>query len=188
MSQPAPQPADTQPPTADPSVSGQVPATPEAPAAPAPEGFALPQAPVVPAPAARPGNLGLGLAAAAVAALVTAVVYGVIIGKTGYQVGYAAVGVGLLIGLAAGRLGGAANPVAPVVGALLALGAVYAGQLLGVTMLVADELHTTASEAFSTIGFGHLNEAWKESLGGMDLLFFALGAYTAFRTAQKSAR
>ncbi|MFI8102366.1 hypothetical protein [Streptomyces sp. NPDC086023] len=198
MSDTAPQPAapDAAPApaaTAEAVTAAEAPAAPAADAtasaapvpgqAPAPgvEGWAY-----APAAPARKGNAGLGIAAAVLAALVTAALYGLIIGTTEYQVGYAAVGVGLLIGLAAGKLGGP-NPVTPVLSAILALGAVYAGQLYGVAMLGAEELHTTTLDLVSSVGLSMLHAAWKEAIGPMDFLFFAIGAVVAYQTARKTS-
>lgn len=159
---------------------------PAAPAAgfPAQSGADFLAAPQAQAPA-RSGNIGLGIAAAVVAALVTAGIYGAVIGGTGYQVGYAAVGVGFLIGIAAGRLGGP-NPLLPVVSALLSLAAVFAGQIFGIAMLGADELGVGTLDVLN-IGFTPLVDAWKEVSDPLTYVFLAIGGYTAFQTARKTA-
>jgi hypothetical protein len=130
-------------------------------------------------------NIGLGLGAAFAAAVVVAGVYGVIIGLTKHEIGWAAVGVGFLIGLAAGRLGGR-NPVLPVASAVLSLGAVYAGQLVGEAMLIADQVKVGFNEVF----FQHLSvvqEAWKADADPLTFVFFAIAAYVAFTGAKKAA-
>jgi hypothetical protein len=170
--QPQPQPADAGP---DAQQPGAVPP----PAAPG-----VPYVPV-PAPAPVKNNIGLGLAAAFVAAVVAAGVYGGVIGLTKREIGWAAVGVGFLIGLAAGRLGGR-NPVLPVASAVLSLGAVYLGQLVGEAMLIADQVKVGFSEVF----FQHLSvvqEAWKADADPLTFLFFAIAAYVAFTGAKKAA-
>lgn len=139
--------------------------------------------PVPPAPAQ--GNLAFGLVAAVVAALVTAGVYGGIVGATKYEIGYAAVGVGFLIGFVAGKVGGA-NPLLPVVSAVLSLGAVYLGQLIGIAMIGADELGVSATTLF-TEQFDVLMEGWKETADPMTFLFLAIGAFAAFSGAKKAA-
>lgn len=119
-------------------------------------------------------------------ALVTAGIYGGIVGATKYEIGYAAVGVGFLIGFAAGKIGGT-NPVLPVVSALLSLGAVYLGQLIGIAMMFADELGVSAT----TMLVEHvdvLTEYWGETAGAMTFLFLAIGAFAAFSGAKKAAR
>ncbi|MDX3694623.1 hypothetical protein PV726_30680 [Streptomyces europaeiscabiei] len=146
-------------------------------------GAALP--PPAPFAPAR-NNLVLGLVVAVVVALVTAGVYGGIVGATKYEIGYAAVGVGFLIGFAAGRIGGA-NPVLPVVSALLSLGAVYLGQLIGSAMIGADELGVSATTLFIE-DFDALTEYWSTTADAMTFLFLAIGAFTAFSGAKKAAR
>ncbi|MFJ5776721.1 hypothetical protein [Streptomyces sp. NPDC093094] len=147
-----------------------------------PGGF--PPAPPVPAPV-RGGNVALGIVAAVVAALVTAGVYGAIVGATKYEIGYAAVGVGFLVGFVAGKVGGA-NPMLPVVSAVLSLGAVYLGQLIGVAMIGADELGVSATTLLFD-EFGLVTDAWKETADPMTFLFFAIGAFAAFSGAKKAA-
>ncbi|GAA1521184.1 hypothetical protein GCM10009730_30860 [Streptomyces albidochromogenes] len=141
--------------------------------------------PQAPAPAPMRDNVGLGVAAAFAAALVTAGIYGGIIGATEYQIGFAAVAVGYLIGLAAGKAGGA-NPALPVVAAILSLGAVYFGQLLGLAIAASDLLHVTVTELLFQ-RFEFLTSLWKEDAGPMTFLFLAIGAYAAFSAAKKTA-
>ncbi|MGW0189187.1 hypothetical protein ACWDV7_25965 [Streptomyces sp. NPDC003362] len=141
-----------------------------------------PGAPVAPA---RGGNIALGVVTAVVVALVTAGVYGAIVGATEYEIGYAAIGVGFLVGFASGKVGGS-HPVLPVISAVLSLGAVYLGQLIGVAMLAADITGISAVEMF-TDNFSLLTDAWKETADAMTFLFFAIGAVAAFSGAKKAA-
>ncbi|MFF4798158.1 hypothetical protein ACFY1U_07070 [Streptomyces sp. NPDC001351] len=178
MSQSAPTPPP-QPQQADAAPEAQQPD-----AAPQPPAPGVPYA-SVPAPAPVKNNIGLGLGAAFAAAVVVAGVYGAIIGLTKHEIGWAAVGVGFLIGLAAGRLGGR-NPVLPVASAVLSLGAVYVGQLVGEAMLIADQVKVGFNEVF----FQHLNvvqEAWKADADPLTFVFFAIAAYVAFTGAKKAA-
>lgn len=143
---------------------------------------AVPPAPVAPA---RGGNVVLGVVTAVLVALVTAGIYGAIVGATEYEIGYAAIGVGFLVGFAAGKVGGG-NPALPVVSALLSLGAVYVGQLIGVGVIASDIAGISATEMF-TEHFAVITEAWKESADAMTFLFFAIGAFAAFSGAKKAA-
>ncbi|WP_329197573.1 MULTISPECIES: hypothetical protein [unclassified Streptomyces] len=135
---------------------------------------------------ARTGNVGLGILAAVVAALVAAGVYGAIMNAIERQIGYAAVGVGLLVGLAAGKLGGR-NPVLPVVGAVLSIGAVYLGQLFFLALALADYTHIGVVDVLSDPGIGGLNDIWKEAAEPMDYLFLAIGGFISFGAAKKAA-
>lgn len=144
-----------------------------------------PTAPFAPAAAPARGNVALGLVVAVVVALVTAGVYGGIVGATEYEIGYAAVGVGFLIGFAAGKVGGT-NPVLPVLSAVLSLGAVYLGQLIGIAMIGADDLGVSATSLF-TEHFDVLTKGWNETADPMTFLFLAIGAFAAFSGAKKAA-
>ncbi|MEV7991125.1 hypothetical protein AB0O67_04190 [Streptomyces sp. NPDC086077] len=148
--------------------------------------FAQQPVPVPPAPSAPArGNVALGVLAAVVAALVSAGVYGAVVGATEYEIGFAAIGVGFVVGFAAGKVGGA-NPVLPVLSAVLSLGAVYLGQLVGAAILAADLLGVSATEMFT----GHMDllmEAWQESADAMTFLFLAIGAFAAYSGAKKAA-
>ncbi|MFE0649061.1 hypothetical protein ACFVZH_10780 [Streptomyces sp. NPDC059534] len=149
------------------------------------DGAAPQQYPMAPPPAPVRDNVALGLVAALVAALVSGGVYGAVIGGTEREIGWAAVGVGFLVGLAAGKVGGR-NPVLPIAAGVLSLGAVYLGQLVGISILAAKELHVSASDLFFQ-EFGTLMEAWNEGKDPLTFLFFALAAFAAFSGAKKAA-
>ncbi|WP_411071445.1 hypothetical protein [Streptomyces sp. cmx-4-25] len=150
------------------------------------EGAAPQPYPAAPPPAPVRDNVGLGLLAAFVAALVAAAAYGGIAGAVEREIGWAAVGVGFLVGLAAGKVGGA-NPVLPVAGAVLALGAVYLGELILLAIIGGKELGVPATELFFD-HFDVITAAWKEGLGPFTFLFFGLAAFAAFSGAKKAAR
>lgn len=181
--------------SAPPPPQPQSPSRPEAQPAPAVQQVPQPadgnpfaqQAPVAAPqpPAPGRGNVALGLAAAVVAAVVAAALYGMIIGFTEHEIGWAAIGVGFVIGLAAGRLGGR-NAVLAVAAALLALGSVYLGQLVGEAMIGADQLDLGFSEVFFQ-HFGVVQDAWKAEADPLTFLFFAIAGWAAFSGARKAA-
>ncbi|MEV6545108.1 hypothetical protein [Streptomyces sp. NPDC051665] len=147
---------------------------------------AVPPPPAPYAPPAPPkNNIALGLLTAVAAALVAAGIYGFVIGTTKHEIGWAAVGVGFVIGLAAGKLGGR-NPVLPVFSAVLALGAVYLGQLIGEAMIGADELGVNFSKVFFD-HFDVVQDAWKADADPLTFVFFAIAAFAAFSGAKKAA-
>ncbi|GAA3073237.1 hypothetical protein GCM10017562_46100 [Streptomyces roseofulvus] len=137
-----------------------------------------------PAPAPRRNNIGLGILAAVVAALVTAGIYGAVLGGVEVEIGWAAVGVGFAVGFAAGKVGGT-NPVLPIVSAVLALGAVYLGQLVGIAVFASKEFGLSFTELFFQ-QFGMLTDAWNEGKDAMTFLFLALGPVAAFSGARKA--
>ncbi|MFF9338768.1 hypothetical protein ACF1CG_03225 [Streptomyces sp. NPDC014773] len=138
-----------------------------------------------PAPAPRRNNVGLGILAAVVAALVTAGVYGAILGGVETEIGWAAVGVGFAVGFAAGKVGGS-NPVLPIVSALLSLGAVYLGQLVGIAVFLTKDYGVSFTDVFFK-DFGALMDLWSEAKEPLTFLFLALGPVAAFSGAKKAA-
>ncbi|MFE7753814.1 hypothetical protein [Streptomyces sp. NPDC057418] len=163
------------------------------PAAPAGNPFAGQQqgqfgggAPFPPAPPARDGSgLGLGILTALGTAIVAAILYGVIAGSIEREVGYAAVGVGFLVGFVASKVGGS-NPAVAVAGAVFSLGAVFLGQLVAMSMILADGLGVGFTEVFFD-HFGDVMDIWKEEADFMTYLFLALGPVAAFGGARKAA-
>ncbi|MFI8435037.1 hypothetical protein ACIGJO_14975 [Streptomyces sp. NPDC079020] len=139
--------------------------------------------PFTPAPPAR-NNLALGVVTALGAAIIAGILYGVIAGSIEREVGYAAVGVGFLVGFAASKVGGS-NPVVVGAAALFSLGAVYLGQLVGMSMIMADVAGATFSEVFFD-HFDVVSRLWKEESDFMTYLFLALGPIAAIGGAKKA--
>ncbi|MEU5435266.1 hypothetical protein AB0G73_18065 [Streptomyces sp. NPDC020719] len=141
----------------------------------------------VPAPPPAPvrDNLAGGLVAAFVAAVVCAGVYGGILGATKHEIGYAAVGVGFVVGWAAGRVGGR-NPALPVLSAVLALGSVYAGGMLGEAIIASKVLHVDATDLLMN-HLSMVNELWKADADPLTFLFFGIAAAAAFTGSKKGA-
>ncbi|MCX4788771.1 MULTISPECIES: hypothetical protein [unclassified Streptomyces] len=180
MSQPVPpphQPNDAQPVDGNPYV-GQQPGPYGQP------GATFDAAPFAPAAPTR-NNLGLGLLTAVVTAVVAAFLYGVIAGAIDREIGYIAVGVGFLVGFATSKVGGQ-NPVLPVVSAVLSVGAVYLGQLVGVAIALSDLVHQSASSLFFD-HFDVLTKAWNAGSDFKTYLFLLLAAVAAIGGAKKAA-
>ncbi|MFE5487746.1 hypothetical protein ACFQ7Q_35065, partial [Streptomyces sp. NPDC056527] len=95
-------------------------------------------------------------------------------------------GVGFLVGFAAGKVGGA-NPVLPVVSAVLSLGAVHLGQLLAIAIIVGKTLDTSPTDIVFD-DFALLTDAWSEGSDFMTLLFFALAAFAGSKKAAQWRR
>ncbi|MCQ4210481.1 MULTISPECIES: hypothetical protein [Streptomyces] len=138
-----------------------------------------------PPPAGRSGNVALGIVAAVVLALVTAWIYGAIMKAVEAEIGYAAVGVGLIIGFAAGKIGGRSQAL-PFVCAVLALGAVYLGQLTGYAMALGEFGNISFIEAL-TDHFDLISKAWKEEADFLTYLFLLVGAAAAFGSSKKAS-
>ncbi|MFD4235473.1 hypothetical protein [Streptomyces sp. NPDC058542] len=140
-------------------------------------------APFAPAPPAR-NNLLLGVLVALGAAVVAGILYGVIAGSIEREVGYAAVGVGFLVGFAASKVGGS-NPAVIGAAAVFSIGAVYLGQLVGISMVLSDLAQIPFSEVIGD-HFGTVTEAWSQEADFMTYLFLALGAVAAVGGAKKA--
>ncbi|MFC9249567.1 hypothetical protein ACFT7S_37640 [Streptomyces sp. NPDC057136] len=140
-------------------------------------------APFAPAPPAR-NNLGLGILTALGTAIVAAILYGVLAGAIEREVGYAAVGVGFLVGFAAAKVGGS-NPAVIGASAVFSLGAVYLGQLVGMSMVLGDLSGLSFSEVFFD-RFGDVTKIWKEEADFMTYLFLVLGPVAAIGGARKA--
>ncbi|MGV0097848.1 hypothetical protein [Streptomyces californicus] len=140
-------------------------------------------APFAPAPPAR-DNLLLGIGVALGVAIVAGILYGVLAGSIEREVGYAAVGVGFLVGFAASKLGGS-NPVIVAAAAVFSIGAVYLGQLVGISMVLADVAQIPFSEVVGD-HFDTVTKAWSAEADFMTYLFLALGAVAAVGGAKKA--
>ncbi|MFG3406412.1 hypothetical protein [Streptomyces sp. NPDC048142] len=140
-------------------------------------------APFAPAPPAR-NNILLGVLVALGAAVVAGILYGVIAGSIEREVGYAAVGVGFLVGFAASKLGGS-SPAVIAASAVFSIGAVYLGQLIGISMVLSDLAQIPFSEVVGD-HFGTVTEAWSQEADFMTYLFLALAAAAAVGGAKKA--
>ncbi|MFF5895173.1 hypothetical protein ACFY8O_04500 [Streptomyces argenteolus] len=138
-----------------------------------------------PAPPVRSGSgVGLGVLTALGTAIVAAILYGVIAGSIEREVGYAAIGVGFLVGFAASKVGGPL-PAIGAASAVFSLGAVFVGQLVAMSMILADGLGVGFSEVFFE-HFGDVVDVWKEEADFMTYLFLLLGPVAAFGGARKA--
>lgn len=156
-------------------------APPAYPGAPAPS-YTAPAIPALPSG----GKLALGAVAALVTGLVAAVIYGMIMGKAEVEVGYAAVGVGALVGLVSGKVAGG-NPVTAIIGAIVSLGAVYLGQLIGYSVAAADQTTLLGANFFEVLtgNFDIVQQVWSEELDLLTVAFIAFGGFAAFSVAKK---
>lgn len=118
------------------------------------------------------------------AALVAGILYGVIAGSIEREVGYAAVGVGFLVGFAASKVGGS-NPAVIAASAVFSIGAVYLGQLVGISMVLSDLAQIPFSEVIGD-HFDTVTEAWSQEADFMTYLFLGLAAVAAVGGAKKS--
>ncbi|MEU9603107.1 hypothetical protein [Streptomyces sp. NPDC048057] len=143
-----------------------------------------PGVPFAPAPMPVRRNPGLGIAAGVAAALVATIAYGLVTGSFERDFGFAALGVGALIGFAANKAGGR-HPLLPFMAAVLAPAAVYLGQLIGLSMVLAEFFKVSFSEVFFE-QFGAVRDAWSEEADFGTYSYMIVGALIAFGTARRS--
>ncbi|NUP42909.1 MAG: hypothetical protein HOY76_39295, partial [Streptomyces sp.] len=157
-------------------------------------------------PAGRQGNPAVAVLAAVVAALVGGFLYAFLLSAMAdtdktppeiKQFAYAGVAVGALIGLVIAKLGGR-NTALWVIGAILAVVAVFIGELYGYAMILHDAMANYAdklgggasSQVLSTneIFFDHFSDlwdAWKEDANALTYIFMALSPVAAVSTAYR---
>jgi hypothetical protein len=121
------------------------------------------------------------------AALIGAVLWAVVMGVTHREIGYVAIAVGALVGLAMTR-NAAPNPVLPVIAAALAVFACLFGALLGDIALEADFRGISLLEGLrqTVENPGVIPDIYGAYFSPFDLLFWAIGAFAAFRFVRRA--
>jgi hypothetical protein len=137
------------------------------------------QAPPADAPAPigpTSGGIGRGSVFALAGGVVGALLWFGSVVLTNYKIGFAAVGVGLIVGYAA-FLGNGKQPSTQlaIVSVVVAVAAIFAGEYLIVSHIVSKE---GASDLMS---FDLFMRVYKETLSPIDVLFYAIGAFEAYK-------
>ena len=120
---------------------------------------------------------GLAIVAGIGAMLLLVVVYAAIIDATKHDYTYMALGVGLVLGLVLAKVGGR-HPSLPVVALVLALLAIFLGEMAGMALL----LHSQEGVGYGTVmsHLGDLFSAWKATRNATGVFFFVIGGVEAF--------
>lgn len=120
---------------------------------------------------------GLAIVAGIGAMLLLVVVYAGIVDATKHDYSYMALGVGLVLGLVLAKVGGR-HPSLPVVALVLALLAIFLGEMAGIALL----LHGQEGVGYGTImsHLGDLFSAWKATRNTAGVFFFVIGGVEAF--------
>lgn len=148
----------------------------------------------VEAPVERPPSLGGALAGGLGGALLGAVIWWGLMRVSGYELGLVAIGVGVLAGLGVVKLGGRGQSM-QIIGAVCGLLGILLGRVLyyyfGFDAAIVAELvktgEMTAEDAYASIAvareMGALNIGmfFKESMGAIDLLMYAIGMFEGWR-------
>ncbi len=128
-------------------------------------------------------SLALGFVAGVAAAAVGAALWAAISYTTEYQIGWMAVGVGFLVGIAVRRLGKGTDAMFGIVGGALALAGCLAGNLFTICLVLAREKAMSLLDVVSRLNFGIVAELMQATFSPMDLLFYGIAIYEAYRFA-----
>lgn len=115
-----------------------------------------------------------GLLFGLVGGVVGAMAWAAIIYLTGYEVRYVALGIGLLVGIGVGiGAQNASGMQSGILAVIIAIAAICLGKWSAVVIRINEEIGESAQYIQDS---GFLN-----SFSGLDLIFFALGGFTAFK-------
>jgi uncharacterized membrane protein len=136
-------------------------------------------------------RLILGTLGAIAGAVLGAIGWAAVTASTGYQIGYVAVAVGFLAGYGMRTLGGGRDRADGVIAAVVAfLGCVLGDLLTAVAQFAPhDALHRTVPQ-LALLVLLTPKIAWfmlHETFNIMDIVFYAIAVYAAYRTALKPA-
>lgn len=126
-------------------------------------------------------NLPLALAAGVVGSLASAAVWAAVTVATSYQIGWMAIGVGFLVGIAVRKFGQGETALFRVVGAGLALVGCLLGNLFSGIGFIAAEEQIPVGDALLNFDYAYSAELLGAMFSPMDLLFYALALYQAFK-------
>jgi hypothetical protein len=128
-------------------------------------------------------NLLMGILAGGAAALLGAVLWAGISYATGSQLAWVAIGVAILVGWSVRQLGRGIDTIFGIIGAVLAMASCLLGNILSITVLIAQDLETPLTEVLAYL----LNspaesfELYISFFSPIDLLFYAFAAYYGYR-------
>ncbi|MFB7616588.1 hypothetical protein [Kitasatospora sp. NPDC056181] len=155
-----------------------------------PEGYVapgMPGAPVTgyrPAPADAPSRrrrTGPAVVAAVAAMLAGALAYGAAVARVEGGIGWLAIALAAAVAWPLGRLGGRSH-VLPPLGALLAAGALFLGQLLGRTL----RLHHLTGTPYGEL-LGDALRLWRADRHPLDLVFYGIAVIGGFLLTRRTA-
>lgn len=130
-------------------------------------------------------SLVMGITGGVIAMLVGAILWGAITFYTGYQIGYVAIGLGFLVGIAIKFFGRGKSGSFGLSAAILALIGCVVGNLLVYSAIIAREEGVSLLRVFFLLlrTPSAAIEVFTLAFDFMDILFYALAAYTGFSTA-----
>lgn len=128
------------------------------------------------------GNFALGICGGLLAAIAAAVIWAALTAATNFQIGYMSVGVGFLVAFAMRFAGRGHDKRFAYAGALLSLLGCVMGNFLAACAIAANTAHAPILRAFAVL-LPHFADVMKDTFNGMDLLFYAMGAYFGYKYA-----
>jgi len=126
-------------------------------------------------------NLFLAVIVGCAAAVVGAIAWALITVATGYQIGWMAVGVGFLVGYSMKYFGKGTTVVFGIIAAVIALVGCVAGNLLTTVIMVAKQEHLSVMSVLQNLTPTIVMDLLKETSQPMDLLFYGLAVYEAYK-------
>ena len=126
-------------------------------------------------------HLMLGAAAGAIAGAIGATIWAAVTIATGFQIGWLAVGIGFLVGAAVRGVGRGTTSAFGIVGAVLALVSVAAGNFLSVLGLFAGELEISYFEMATRFDYSQSFAIMAATFSPMDLLFYGIAVWEGYR-------
>ncbi|WP_371481072.1 hypothetical protein [Kitasatospora sp. NBC_00315] len=158
----------------------------------APAGYVAPGMPGAPTPyayapliatAKREPNLGGAIAAALAAVVVGALAYGFVMKALEHEFSWLVIGLGAAIGWPLGRLGGRGAAL-PVIGAVLAVAALFLGQFFYATLVLHEVSGASVGDLLGTdrdVTF----QLWQANRGVYDVLFYGIALMAGGLTTRR---
>ena len=128
------------------------------------------------------GNLFFGVVAGLVAAVFAAVVWAAITAATNFQIGYMSIAVGFMVAFAMRFAGRGHDRRFGYSAAILAVFGCLLGNFFAACAQVAHDRHLDVFFVVQRL-LPHFFEIIKDTFSGMDLLFYAIGAYFGYKYA-----
>lgn len=135
-------------------------------------------------------KLLLGTIGAIVGAVIGAIAWAAITATTNFQIGYMAIGIGFLVGFAMRTFSGGRERIEGIVAGAVALLGCALGNLLAIVVTIGQHDHYPLGGMLLGLARNPLAavELLRIGFDWMDLLFYAIAAYAAYRTALAPAR
>lgn len=126
-------------------------------------------------------NLALGAVAGVIAGAVGAILWAVVTVVTTFQIGLLAIAIGFLVGAAVRWAGRGTTQVFGVVGAIVALVSILAGNFLSLLGLAADQVGISYLEMAAQFDYSQSFAVMAAAFSPIDLLFYGIAIWEGYR-------